>query len=77
MDRPSKETLARMPLAEAVLLLWRWVTCKERMQNLWNLHRGRCYQKIISFERIKGSGAYKGRLGEDWGQGRLGSGLDF
>lgn len=52
MDGPSKEMLARMPLAEAVLLLWRWVTSEERMQNLWNLHRGRCYQKIISFALI-------------------------
>lgn len=49
MDRPSKEMLARMPLAEAVLLLGRWVTSEQRIQNLWNQHRGRCYQKIISF----------------------------
>lgn len=49
MDRPSKEMLARMPLAEAVLLLWRWVTCEERVQDLWDRHRGRCYERIISF----------------------------
>jgi hypothetical protein len=49
MDRPSKKVLARMPLAEAVLLLWRWVTSEERMQVLWNEHRGRCYEKIICF----------------------------
>lgn len=49
MDRPSKEILARMPLAEAVLLLWRWVTCEERLNDLWNRLRGRCYEKIISF----------------------------
>lgn len=49
MDRPSKEILARMPLAEAVLLLWRWVTSDERMQSVWDGHRGRCYQKTISF----------------------------
>ena len=52
MDRPSKVMLARMPLAEAVLLLWRWVTNEERMRNLWNEHRGRCYEKIISFSLI-------------------------
>lgn len=50
MDRPSKVMLARMPLAEASLLLWRWVTNVERMQNLWSQHRGRCYEKVISFE---------------------------
>lgn len=49
MDRPSKEMLARMPLAEAVLLLWRWVTSEQRLQSLWNDYRGRCYQKVISF----------------------------
>ncbi len=49
MDRPSREMLARMPLAEAVLLLWRWVTSEERMRSLWDGHRGRCYQKTITF----------------------------
>lgn len=49
MDRPSKAVLARMPLAEAVLLLWRWVTSEERMQNLWEQYRGRCYERVISF----------------------------
>ena len=49
MDRPSKDVLARMPLAEAVLVLWRWVTCEERLQSLWSDYRGRCYQKVISF----------------------------
>ena len=49
MDCPSKEVLARMPLAEAVLWLWRWVTCEERLQSLWDRFRGRCYQKVLSF----------------------------
>lgn len=49
MDRPANGMLVRMPLAEAVLLLWRWVTCEERMEDLWNRCRGRCYEKIISF----------------------------
>ena len=49
MDRPSQEMLARMPLAEAVLSLWRWVTNSERLQRMWDHHRGRCYELIISF----------------------------
>jgi hypothetical protein len=49
MDRPSKEVLARMPLAEAVLLLWRWGTSEERLESLWDRFRGRCYERIISF----------------------------
>ena len=52
MDRPSKAMLARMPLAEAVLLLCQWVTNEQRMQVLWDQHRGRCYKKIISFSLI-------------------------
>lgn len=52
MDRPSKRVLARMPLAEAVLLLWRWVTCEERVSEVWQRHRGRCYEKIISFSQM-------------------------
>jgi len=49
MDRPSREVLRRMPLAEGVLLLWRWATSEERLEGLWNRTRGRCYEKIISF----------------------------
>ena len=49
MEGPSKAMLARMPLAEAVLWLWRWVISEERMGNLWGRHRGRCYERIISF----------------------------
>ena len=49
MDGPSKEVLARMPLAEGVLLLWRWVTCEERLEDLWNTYRGRCYERIFKF----------------------------
>jgi hypothetical protein len=49
MDRPLKEVLARMPLSEAVLLLWGWVTCEERLQSMWERFRGPCYEKIISF----------------------------
>jgi len=49
MECPSKETLSRLPLAESVLWLWRWITRDERMETLWETHRGRCYQKSISF----------------------------
>ena len=49
MDRPSREVLARMPLAEASFLLWRWVTAEDRMDEVWQRNRGRCYTKIISF----------------------------
>ena len=41
MECPSKETLSRLPLAESVLWLWRWITRDERMETLWETHRGR------------------------------------
>ncbi len=52
MDRPSPDVLARMPLAEAVLLLWRWVADEEHLQSVFERWRGRCYQKLISFALI-------------------------
>jgi hypothetical protein len=52
MDRPAADVLARMPLAEAVLLLWRWVAEEEHLQSVFERWRGRCYQKIISFALI-------------------------
>jgi hypothetical protein len=38
-----------MPLAEAVLLLWRWVADEEHLQGVFERWRGRCYEKVISF----------------------------
>ena len=52
MDVRTEAMLARMPLAEAVLWLWRWLTGEERMMRLWDAHRGRCYEKVISFPLI-------------------------
>ena len=40
---------ARMPLAEAVLSIWRFVFDEHRLRGLWEQYRGRCYEKIISF----------------------------
>lgn len=52
MEETTKAMLARMPLAEAVLWLWRSITGEERMTRLWEANRGRCYQKVISFSVI-------------------------
>lgn len=49
MDRPAPEVLARMPLGEAVLLLWRWMADETHLENLFQRFRGRCYEKVISF----------------------------
>jgi hypothetical protein len=40
---------ARMPLAEATMSIWRFVFDHQRLSDLWEQHRGRCYEKVISF----------------------------
>ena len=52
MGAATRAMLARLPLAEAVLWLWRWIIGAERMMRVWDSHRGRCYQKVISFPVI-------------------------
>lgn len=47
-----QETLARLPLAESVLLLWQQVADAAFLQGLFDQHRGRCYDKVLSFPRL-------------------------
>ena len=49
MDRPTSAMLKRMPLAEGVMLLWRWVASPTRLQGIWDRFRGSCYQKLLKF----------------------------
>jgi len=52
MDGFSREALARMPLAEAVLWLWRWCADGEFLQGLYQRWRGRSYEKVLTFETL-------------------------
>src|SRR4051812_35121061 len=81
MDGFEREALNRLPLAEAVLQLWGAVAAPETLQEIYEAHRGRTYQKEISFEDIVhliadallehgGSGHKAMRRAED--DGRLG-----
>jgi len=38
-----------MPLAEAVLTLWCWVADETYLDEIFEQHRGRCYERILSF----------------------------
>jgi hypothetical protein len=38
-----------MPLAEAALLMWRFVFDELRLGRWWERYRGRCYEQVISF----------------------------
>lgn len=52
MEAIQKEMLARMPLAEAVLWLWRLVTSEDRLWEIWDRHRGRNYEQVITFSTM-------------------------
>jgi hypothetical protein len=45
----AREVLGRLPLAEAVLTLWRWVADPLFLLSLFVRHRGAGYEKVISF----------------------------
>jgi hypothetical protein len=46
--------LARLPLAEAVLTLWRWAVEDDMVNQIFDDHRGRCYEKIFLFSTMVG-----------------------
>ena len=52
MEVPPRDTLARLPLAEAVLTLWRWVADSGSLDQIFDDNRGRCYEKVLSFSLL-------------------------
>src|SRR5271155_6095983 len=52
MEASTRDILSRLPLAEAVLTLWRWVADAGSLDQIFDENRGRCYQKILSFSLI-------------------------
>ncbi len=49
MEGYLPEVMARMPLAEAVLTIWRWIADEKHLESLFERHRGRAYQRVLSF----------------------------
>jgi Transposase DDE domain len=49
LEAPTRDLMARMPLAEAVLTLWRWVADADSLDQIFDRNRGRCYEKVLSF----------------------------
>jgi len=45
----DREVLSRLPLAEAVLVLWQFICDDAGLDELYDRHRGRTYQKKITF----------------------------
>jgi hypothetical protein len=52
MDVALLKAIARMPLAESVLTLWRFIADESYLNELFDKHRGKCYQKILSFSYV-------------------------
>jgi hypothetical protein len=48
----NRTVLSRLPLAEAVLSVWLWITDKAHLDCLFQNYRGRCYEDKITFALI-------------------------
>jgi hypothetical protein len=46
------DVLHRLPLAEAVLLLWQWQCDPQTLDALFQAHRGACYQRELAFATL-------------------------
>ena len=46
------EALGRLPLAEGFYLLWAYVAPDDFLQTLFDEHRGRCYDDVLTFPEI-------------------------
>lgn len=75
----GRDVLTRLPLAEAVLWLWRWVADEAVLQELFNRERGRCYEQVLRFPVLvqliadallehRGSGRKSFQRGQEDGQ---------
>jgi hypothetical protein len=48
----DREVLGRLPLSEAVLLLARYATAPDLLQDLFDRHRGAAYERKLSFDTL-------------------------
>src|SRR5271155_1655689 len=49
MDDFAREALRRLPLAEAALRVWEWITNEAFLGEVFQKYRGRSYEKVLSF----------------------------
>ena len=49
MDDFAREALRRLPLAEATLRVWEWITNDNFLDKLYQTHRGRSYERVLRF----------------------------
>ncbi|MFZ1986342.1 MAG: transposase [Desulfatitalea sp.] len=79
MEATDSAAWRRVPLAEAVLTLWRFAVGQEQLENLFQRLRQRCYTKILEFHVLvqlmhdallvyRGSGRQSFERGKETGQ---------
>jgi Transposase DDE domain len=49
MDRFQREALQRLPLAEAALRVWAWITETSFLNQLYQRYRGRSFEQVLTF----------------------------
>jgi hypothetical protein len=52
MEGVERNLLAKMPLAEAVWILWVRIANSERLQAVSDANRGRCYDLALTFPEL-------------------------
>jgi hypothetical protein len=52
MEVPAIRVSDRLPLADAALTLWRWAVETDYLDRIFEEHRGRNYEKVLSFPAI-------------------------
>jgi hypothetical protein len=52
MDAMDPTAWQRVPLAESVLTLWRFLADDKRLEELFERHRERCYTKVLTFTTL-------------------------
>ena len=48
----ARDVLSRLPLAEGILTVWHWLAEDTFLNTLFAEHRGRCYEKELSFATL-------------------------
>src|SRR3954464_12332370 len=51
-DPFASEVLAELPLAESFYTLWGYLATDKVLEDLFNTHRGKCYQDTLTFSEL-------------------------
>src|SRR6266851_3766500 len=51
-DPFALEVLAELPLAESFYTLWGYLATDQVLEDLFKLHRGKCYEDVLTFPEL-------------------------